>query len=122
MSMAGGSEGVEGELEEKVSKNESENPEEKVFQELVNLHSIKITIHPILQLHTLGTLQLGNRHLGWTCSSLAAGNLAGVDHSGNSNSLFGKRRHLEVPDLALKALALGNRLMSICALGQETGT
>jgi hypothetical protein len=80
------------------------------------------TLHLTLQLHTLGTLQLGNRHLDWTCSSLAAGNLAGVDHSGNSNSSFGKRWHQEVPDLALKALALGNRLMSIWALGKETGT
>ena len=122
--MAGGSEDVEGKLEEKVSKFEieSEKFRRESFPRIRQSVKHKDPLHPILQLHTLGTLQLGNRQLGWTCSSLAAGNLAGVNHSGKGNSSFGKRWHLEVPDLALKALALGNRLMSNCALGKETGT
>ena len=45
--------------------------------------------------------------LGWAGSGLAACNLAGVEHSGNGNSSFGKGWHLVVPGLALMALALG---------------
>ena len=64
--------------------------------------------HQNLLVHVLGTLQLGNGQLGWTGSGLAAGILAGVDHSGNSISSFGKGWLLAVPGFALMALALGS--------------
>ena len=75
MSMAGGSEGVEGELEEKVSnstKNESENPEEKVCQEFLSLHSPSSDTSVTYAGHSaawqqaswLDLQQLGSRQLG----------------------------------------------------------
>ena len=67
--MAGGSEGVEGELEEKVSistKNESENPEEKVCQEFVSLHNIKFLFIRFFS------------YIRWALCSLATGILTGL--------------------------------------------
>ena len=65
-------------------------------------------LHQTLLMHKPGTLQLGNRQLGWSGSGLAAGNLAGVEHGHNSNSSFGKGWHQAVPVLALMALALSS--------------